>query len=145
MAEDAGELLGVHPAKEGVGPFGEARVHPHVEVAVAAGAEAAFFGVELVGADAEVGEDAVHVLDAMQAQEVGGEAEVLGDELEPRVIRDVVGRVRIAVKPEQASLRSEPIEDARLCPPPPNVQSTYVPPGCRANPSREASNSTGTW
>ena len=33
----------------------------------------------------------------------------------------------------------------RLCPPPPKVQSTYVPPGCRANPSREASNSTGTW
>ena len=104
LTEEPGQLFGLHAAQQGVGPFGQSGIHPHVEAAVAPGAEAAVLGVELVRADAQVGEDAVHLLHALEAKEVGGEPKVLRDEVEPRVVGDVVGCIGVAIESEQASL-----------------------------------------
>jgi len=73
-------------------------VHAHVEWAVESDGESALAFIELVRADAEVGQDAVHLFGAVQAKVVFDVAEVRGDEHQVWVLRQVVLGVGILIK-----------------------------------------------
>ena len=79
-----------------------------------------------MGADAEVGEDAVHLFDALDAQEVGCESKILGDELKTVIIRRVDCGIGVAVKPEKPAFGTQPIENATAVTAATNILYSYL-------------------
>ncbi len=107
MTEQLGEFLFAHPLDEVVGPFGQTGVHAHVQSAISSDAKSALCRIELVRAHPKVCQDAIDLLHAMKAQEVGGEPEVLWNQGEPVVLGDIGFGIRIAVKAKQAAVGTQ--------------------------------------
>jgi hypothetical protein len=86
-------------------------VHPHIQVAFKAKGETAGGFVELVAADAKIGEDTIYRGDFMQPKESSQVAKVVGQEPDARVIGQIVPRIFILIEGEESASRSEPFQN----------------------------------
>ena len=99
------------PVDHGGGRQGRFHVHPHIERRVEAEGESALRGVELMGGNAQVGQDTVHrvppeiacrLLPGVQEHIIVDESEIIVNQRKTRIIRDVGAGVRVAVEGKQA-------------------------------------------
>ena len=88
-----------------------ALVHPHVQRRIEPGGESARALVELVGANAQVGQQAIDAADAVEAEEVARVPEVFRNQREPFIRQRVGVCIGVLIKPEQATVRVQRIEN----------------------------------
>ena len=101
--EDAREVFfGIGIDDVGGGALG-GLVHPHVERRREAETEAAFGTIEMVEADAEVGEQSVDSGDAVVIEPVAEVSEVTMHESPPRVVDGIGERIGILVEREETA------------------------------------------
>ena len=119
VADDLPELVGGGVADQFERGASAALVHPHVYRRVEAEGEAALRLVQVVAGDAEIGEDAVDLVDAEVGHKAGDVAEVAPDEGESRILSQRIVRlgVEVSVYAEEMSLVAESLEDRPRVPP----------------------------
>ena len=83
-------------------------VHSHIKRSVIAEGKTSLGGIELVGANPQIGEDAVEPLRKIQEGVVVYKSKVVVYQLEARILRGVCQCILIPVEGHQATLRGEP-------------------------------------
>jgi hypothetical protein len=86
-------------------------VHPHIQVAFEAKGEAAGGFVELVAADAKIGQDTIYGSDFVQPKESSQVAKVVGQEPDAAVVGQVGPCILVLVEGEEFAVRSEPLQN----------------------------------
>ena len=112
--DQVGQLLFAEPLQQGAGRFALRRIHAHVERSLLLEAEAAFCQVDLIRANAQIGQHAVDLVDSLLLQHDPQLGEVGLDESNGQAGQARLGQVehgRVLVEAEQPAQRPEPFGD----------------------------------